>query len=52
MKPMVRIEAGMFVAYLEGQPYKLGKLSNEIAPAIRSLRTICGENRLALEIAS
>jgi hypothetical protein len=37
MKPKVRIEAGMFVAYLEGQPFRLGKISNGIAPAIRNI---------------
>ena len=52
MKPMVRIEAGMFVAHLEGQQFKLGKISNGIAPAIRNLRKVCGENRLAQEVAS
>jgi hypothetical protein len=52
MKPTVRIEAGMFVAHLEGQEYKLGKISNGIVPALRSMRKVCGENRLAQEIAS
>ena len=52
LKPMVRIEAGVFVAHLEGQQYPLGKISNGIAPAIRNLRKACGENRLAREVAS
>ena len=52
VKPIVRIEAGMFVAHLEGQQYTLGKISNGIAPALRTLRNTCGENRLAQEVAS
>jgi hypothetical protein len=52
MKPKVRIEAGMFVAYLEGQPFRLGKISNGIAPAIRNMRKVCGENRLGQAVAS
>ena len=51
MKPTVRIEGGMFVAYLEGQQYRLGKISNGIAPAIRNMRKVCGENRLAQQVA-
>jgi hypothetical protein len=52
LKPMVRIEAGAFVAYLEGQQYRLGDVSKGIASAIRNVRRLCGENRLALEMAS
>jgi hypothetical protein len=52
LKPRVRIQGGMFVAHLEGQQYLLGKISNGIAPAIRNMRKVCGENRLAQEIAS
>jgi hypothetical protein len=52
MKPTVRIEAGLFVAYLEGQQFRLGKISNGIAPAIRNMRKVCGENRLGQAVAS
>jgi hypothetical protein len=52
MKPTVRIEAGMFVAYLEGQQYRVGPVSNGIAPAIRNMRMVCGENRLSQAVAS
>src|SRR5579871_5804923 len=52
MKPTVRIERGMFVAYLEGQQFRLGKISNGIAPAIRNMRKVCGENRLGQAVAS
>jgi hypothetical protein len=51
-KPTVRIEAGIVVAYLEGQQYRLGKISDGIAPAIRNMRKVCGENRLSQEAAS
>jgi hypothetical protein len=52
MKPVVRIESGVFVAYLEGQQYRLGPISIGIAPAIRTMRKVCGENRLAQQVAS
>jgi hypothetical protein len=52
MKPAVRIESGMFVAYLEGQQYRLGPISNGIAPAIRNMRRVCGENRLGQVVVS
>jgi hypothetical protein len=52
MKPTVRIEGGTFVAYLEGQQFRLGKISDGIAPAIRNMRRVCGENRLAQAVAS
>jgi hypothetical protein len=52
MKPVVRIEGGLFIAHLEGQQYKLGKTAHGIEPALRHLRKACGENRLAQEAAS
>jgi hypothetical protein len=51
MKPVVRIEAGMFVAYLEGQHYRVGKVSDGIALAVQNVRRVCGENRLGQEVA-
>jgi len=51
LKPVVRIRQGEFVAYLEGFQYRLGKVESGIACALRALRGVCGENRLALEVA-
>jgi hypothetical protein len=48
-KPMVRLEAGCFVAYLEGERYALGQISNGFAPAIRRMREVCGRERMAIE---
>jgi len=49
LKPIVRIQNGEFVAYLEGCQYRLGKAAGGIAAALRNLRNVCGEDRLALE---
>jgi len=49
-KPVVRIQNGEFVAHLEGCQYRLGETACGIAAAIRSLRNLCGEDRLALEV--
>jgi hypothetical protein len=51
VKPMVRLEAGSFVAYLEGERYVLGRISSGPAPALRRIREICRE-RLATGQAS
>jgi hypothetical protein len=52
MKPMVRIEAGWFVAHLEGERYVLGKTSNGFPPALRRMREVCGRERMAVGQAS
>jgi hypothetical protein len=52
LKPIVRLQNGEFVAHLEGGQYRLEKSKAGIASALRNLRKICGEDRLALEIAS
>ena len=52
MKPTIRVEAGWFVAYLEGQQYVLGKTEAGIRPAVREAMQLCREVRLAQEIAS
>ena len=49
LKPMVRIQNGEFVAYLEGCQYRLGKAAGGIAVALRTFRNVCGEDRLALK---
>ena len=50
LKPTVRIQNGEFVADLEGCQYRLGKAETGIASALRNLRSVCGEDRLALEV--
>jgi len=51
MKPTVRLEAGCFVAHLEGERYVLGKISNGFAPALRRMREV-GRERMAVDRAS
>lgn len=50
LKPLVRVQQGEFVAYLEGNIFKLGKLQNGLASALRVVRSICAEDRLALRL--
>ena len=52
LKPMVRLEAGCFVAHLEGDRYVLGKISNGFLPALRRMREVCGRERMAVGQAS
>ena len=51
-KPTMRVEAGWFVTYLEGQRYVLGNTDAGIRPAVRKAVQLCRENRLAQEVAS
>ena len=51
-KPTMRVEAGWFVTYLEGQRYVLGNTDAGIRPAVRKAVQLCRENRLAQEFAS
>ena len=51
-KPVIRVEAGMFVGYLEGQQYWLGQAEEEIVPAVRKMVRLCGEDRLGVQVAS
>jgi hypothetical protein len=52
LKPVVRLEAGWFVAHLEGERYQLGKISDGFPPALRRMREVCGRDRLAVAQAS
>ena len=52
LKPLVRLEAGSFVAHLEGERYVLGKISNGFPPALRRMREVCGRERMAVGRAS
>lgn len=51
-KPVIRVEAGMFVGYLEGQQYWLGQAEEGIVPAVRKMVRLCGEDRLGVQVAS
>ena len=47
LKPKIRVEAGWFVAYLEGQKYVLGKTEAGVRPAVRGALQLCREMRLS-----
>lgn len=51
-KPMIRVEAGAFIGYLEDQQYILGPTAEGIAPAVRKMVRFCGEDRLNQQAAS
>src|SRR6266478_5391723 len=36
-KPMIRIEAGMFVGFIDDEPYVLGDIGNGIMPAVQKM---------------
>jgi hypothetical protein len=46
LKPMIRVQAGSFVGYLENQQYVLGKTGEGISAAVRKMVRFCGEDRL------
>lgn len=50
LKPVMRIEQGEFVAYLEGSAYRLGRTQMGLAAAVRAVRSICAEDRLGLGV--
>jgi hypothetical protein len=52
LKPMVRLEAGCFVAHLEGERYVLGKICSGFPPALRRMQEVCGRERMAVGNAS
>src|ERR1700682_5164456 len=47
LKPMVRVEAGFFVAYIDDQRYVLCKTDAGMRPAVREALQLCRENQLA-----
>jgi len=47
-KPIIRVEAGAFVGYLEDQQYKLGSTAEGIETVVRRMIRFCMENRLNL----
>ena len=50
-KPMIRIEAGAFVGYLESQQYRLGPTREGIVPAVRKMIKLAAEDRLNTKVA-
>jgi hypothetical protein len=50
LKPVLRIQQGEFVGYLDGSAYRLGSTQMGLASALRALRSICAEDRLALGV--
>ena len=36
-KPVIRVEAGMFVGYIDDEPYVLGSIGNGIAKAVKKM---------------
>lgn len=52
VKPTARLEAGSFVAYLDGEWHVLGKISSGLVPALQRMREVCGRERLATGQAS
>jgi hypothetical protein len=51
-KPVIRIEAGAFVGYLENQQFRLGPTTEGIQPAVRKMIRLSSEDRLGGDIAT
>jgi hypothetical protein len=51
-KPIIRVEAGAFVGYLESQQYRLGSTREGVQLAVRKMVRLCTEDRLNTRIAS
>ena len=51
-RPVIRVERGLFVVYLEGQQYILGNTDAGIQEAVRKAVRLFRYDRLAQEIAS
>jgi hypothetical protein len=52
LKPIIRVEAGFFVAYLDDQRYVLCKTEAGVRPAVREALQLRRESQAAHEIAS
>jgi hypothetical protein len=52
LKPIIRVEAGFFVAYLDDQRYVLCKTDAGVRPAVREALQLRRESQAAHEIAS
>ena len=51
-KPVIRIEDGRYVGYLDDQQYMLGPTTQGILPAVRKMVRFCEEDRLDQRAAS
>lgn len=49
-KPVIRIESGAFVGYLNDQQFVLGFVQDGVAPAVRKMINVSREDRLAQPI--
>lgn len=52
LKPIIRVEAGFFVAYLDDQRYVLCKVDAGIRPAVRESLQLRRESQVTHEVAS
>ena len=46
LKPVIRIEEGTFVGYLDDRDYVLGTTDTGVQTAVRKMVQICGEDRM------
>jgi hypothetical protein len=46
LKPVIRIESGTFVGYLEDRQYVLGRTRAGVKTAVRTMVRICSEDRM------
>jgi len=51
-KPVIRVEAGVFVGYLEQRQYRLGPIGEGILLAVRRMVRLCAEDRGNKQVAS
>jgi hypothetical protein len=51
-KPVIRVEAGAFVGYLEHRQFRLGPTREGILPAVRKMVLLCAEERRSTQAAS
>jgi hypothetical protein len=51
-KPLIRVETGMFIGYLEDQQYLLGTTEDGIASAVRRMSRLCEEDRRCCDFRS
>ena len=51
-KPIIKIEAGGFVGYLETQQYRLGPIREGIQPAVRKMIRLSSEDRMGTDLRS
>jgi hypothetical protein len=45
LRPVIRVESGMFIGYLEDQQYLLGSIETGVAVAAATMIRLCMEDR-------